>query len=445
MKSIFIFRRDFRIFDNIGLINCLKNNDIVYPIFIFNPIQITDKNKYKSNNSIQFMIDSIKDLLNNINISFYYGDDIDVLNKLINDYDINNIYTNKDYTPFAKQRDYILEQFCNKNQIQLCLYDDILLLPPTSILSSSEKIYVKFTPYYNKFKEVSNISKPINISTDIIKQKCKIFDKNEYTITSNNISKFYNYNKNIKLKGGRIEGLKNLKDMYRNENKLFTNSSSQLSPYIKYGCVSIREVYYYFIKAKNEETIRQLVWREFYYNIGFCYEVLNTALRKKYNKIEWNTNNNLLNKWKNAKTGFPVVDAIMRELNNTGYISNRSRLIVASYLVKILGHNWLEGEKYFAQKLIDYDPLVNNGNWQWVAGTGADIQPYFRIFNPWLQSEKYDNNCDYIKLWIPELKNIEPKKIHNWYKYFDETIYIKPIVDYKECKEKILKMYKRID
>jgi deoxyribodipyrimidine photo-lyase len=196
---------------------------------------------------------------------------------------------------------------------------------------------------------------------------------------------------------------------------------------------------------ESNNSIRQLIWREFYYNIGYYYNVFNQAFREKYNNIKWSSDNNLFILWCDGKTGYPIVDAIMRQLNQTGYISNRARLITSSFLVKNLAQNWLKGEKYFAQKLIDYDPLVNNGNWQWVAGTGTDSQPYFRIFNPWRQSKEYDNECDFIKSWIPELKNIDNKKIHNWDKFYDEKIYIKPIVDYTISKNNILSIYRNID
>lgn len=443
MSSIFIFRRDFRIEDNIGYINCVNKSKKVYPIFIFTPNQITNKNEYKSNNSIQFMIECISELYSKIKINFFFGNEIDVLSSIIKNNKIDAIFTNTDYTPYAKKRDTDLEKFGKSNKININLFDDILLMKPTSILSSSDKIYVKFTPYYNKVMEEFSEPKLLSIK----KHNTYMLNSNKYSYKYIDIHDFYKKNTNIYLKGGRTEGLKKLKNIKRNENKLFTNSSSELSPYIKYGCVSIREVFIYNNKLKNKESdrmIRQIIWREFYYNIGYCYDIYNKPMREKYNDIKWIGTDATFIKWKDAKTGFPIVDAIMRQLNSTGYISNRSRLIVASFLIKTLGHNWLKGEKYFAQKLIDYDPLVNNGNWQWVSGTGADIQPYFRIFNPWLQSETYDKKCEYIKLWIPELNDIEPSKIHKWYKYYDTKIYIEPIVSYKKNKDKIIDMYKSV-
>ena len=220
-------------------------------------------------------------------------------------------------------------------------------------------------------------------------------------------------------------------------------STSELSPYIKFGCISIREVYQAF-KTKHD-FIRQLFWRDFYANILYSFpHVLGSAMKPNYNKLHWHNNSNLFKKWCNGETGYPVVDAGMRQLLQTGYMHNRARLIVSSFLVKTLLISWEKGEKYFAQHLVDYDPASNNGNWQWTAGSGADSQPYFRIFNPWEQTKNYDSNCEYIKQWIPELKDVPNKDILNWentYSQYKNIKYPKPIVNYKTQKELTLHMY----
>ena len=200
--------------------------------------------------------------------------------------------------------------------------------------------------------------------------------------------------------------------------------------------------------GKNDGLIRQLYWRDFYANILSAFpQVLGSAMKPKYNNIQWEKDASLLRAWKEGNTGFPIVDAGMRELNNTGYMHNRARLITASFLIKTLLIDWQEGEKYFAQQLSDYDPASNNGNWQWVASTGADSQPYFRIFNPWSQSEKYDKDAVYIKKWIPELNNIPAKDIHKWdvkCKDYKDTKYNCPIVNYEEQRKKAMNMYKKV-
>ena len=243
----------------------------------------------------------------------------------------------------------------------------------------------------------------------------------------------------------KLNKIKNLSHYDKNRNFLSYNTTN-LSPYVKFGNISIREFYHKIKKlfGLKHDLIRQLIWREFYINILNSYPyVLEKSFKQKYNKMKWNNNIKLIDAWKQGNTGFPIVDASMRNLNNTGYISNRSRLIVSNFLVKILFVDWKIGENYFATKLIDYDPASNNGNWQWVAGTGTDSQPYFRILNPWTQSKKYDEDTSYIKKWIPELKNVPPQDIHNWYKTYINynSSYTNPIVDYKKKRDYVLNKY----
>ena len=240
-------------------------------------------------------------------------------------------------------------------------------------------------------------------------------------------------------------------DKYKNYSKdrdSLTYKTTELSAYIKFGCVSVREVAEKF--KNNNSLFRQLIWREFYAQILNDYPyVLKGPLKEQYQSITWSKSVINLDAWKKAKTGFPIVDAAMRQMNTTGYMHNRGRLIVASFLIKTLLIDWREGEKYFATKLTDYDPASNNGNWQWVASTGADSQPYFRIFNPWSQSQEHDPDCEYIKKWIPELENVPNDKIHKWFEYYEEFLkdkkikYYKPIVDYKTQREKAIEMYKK--
>jgi deoxyribodipyrimidine photo-lyase len=221
--------------------------------------------------------------------------------------------------------------------------------------------------------------------------------------------------------------------------------TSELSSYIKFGCISIREVYHIF--RSNRDFIRQLFWRDFYANILFSFPyVLGSAMKPNYNKISWHHNSKWFNAWCNGVTGFPIVDAGMRQLNETGYMHNRARLIVSSFLVKTLLIDWRYGERYFAKTLVDYDVANNNLNWQWSASTAVDSQPYFRIFSPWKQSVDYDKDCEYIKKWIPELLEVPNKDIHNWYKscekYKNKIKYPKPIVDYDIMRKEILNVYK---
>jgi len=447
MKSLFIFRRDFRIIDNTALNYCYKNSDKIIAIFIFTPEQVTKKNTYKSNNAIQFMIESLKNI--NVTINYCYGDYLKVIHYFANKYKINNVYTNTDYTPYAIKRDKKINKLCKKLNVKFCLYHDITLYVPKTIVNQQNKIYQKFTPFYRLL--LSKSPKKIN------KQKIKNIKfrkvNNKYIVK--NIYKFYKKNSKINVNGGRNNALiilKKLNDFkkYGKNRDILNYETTHLSGYLKFGCISIREVYYYFIQklGKSHDLVKQLIWREFYYHLGYGFiNRFGISLKPDYDKIKWINNNTLLSKWQQGKTGFPIIDACMTEINTTGYMHNRGRLIVASFLIKNLHNDWRRGEKYFAQQLLDYDVLVNQGNWQWVAGTGADSQPYFRIFNPWTQSKKFDKNCEYIKYWLPNLKEVNNKHIHEWDKYYNlydlnKIKYIKPVIDYKKSREIALKMYK---
>lgn len=450
-NGLFIFRRDFRITDNNGLnlANTLCSN--IYPIFIFTPEQVTNKNKFKSNNSVQFMIESLYNLDTNIKkmdgkLYTFYGDNNNIIKKLINELNIDYVCFNTDYSPYAIERDINIINICEELGIMCDFTNDYYLHEPGTILNATKSPYQKFTPFYQtclKYK-VQNPSKIHKIH--FVKTNKNLENKIDL---EDAMKKFTRINENILVHGGREEGIKVLKNALKSQKKYSTTrndlskNTSLLSAYIKFGCVSIREVYKLF--RNNRDFIRQLIWRDFYAHILYNFpQVLGSALKPSYNKIRWHNNERWFNAWCNGETGFPVVDACMRQLNTTGWMHNRGRLIVSSFLVKTLLINWEEGEKYFATKLTDYDPASNNGNWQWTAGSGADSQPYFRVFNPWRQAEEHDPDCIYIKTWVPELKDVPVKDILNWnttYNNYKNIKYPKPICDYEEQKKNVLKMY----
>ena len=444
-KSLFIFRRSFRLEDNTGLIEALKNSKEVIPIFIFTPEQVTN-NKYKSNNAIQFMIESLRELDKELKkkksqLNYFY-DEIDILDKIIKKENIDAIFLNMDYTKYSTDRDKKILKICNKNKIKLEIFEDILLLDIGSV-KTNNKPYQKFTPYFNKAK-LLKVKKVQNNNNN------KYYNK---TISDfKNIDKFYKKNNNISVRGGRSNALKILKTLkefknYNIDRNDLSLQTTKLSAYIKFGCISIREIYHNLKKVlpNSNQLFTQLHWRDFYYNIAYFYpHIFKGAMKEKYNNLKWGNNTTYFNKWKKGETGCPIVDAGMREMNETGYMHNRARLITSNFLIKLLLIDWRKGEQYYATQLVDYDPSVNNGNWQWGAGSGADSQPYFRIFNPWLQSKKFDNDCEYIKSWIPELKDVDNKDIHNWEtKHHEYSVdYPKPIIYYKKQKEKSIAMYK---
>ena len=451
MNSIFIFRRDFRVTDNVGFNKCYKNSKNVYPIFIFTPEQIK-KNSFKSNNAVQFMIESLLDLDKKINLTFYYGDYENVIKSIIKTKKINAIFTNTDYTKYAIQRDNNILKICKKYKIKFNKYHDICLLPPASVLNKTNTYYQKFTPYYNEhLKKDVDSPKKMNINKSKIKSI-----STKYKILNSKLKTFYKENNNITVRGGRDNVLKIVSKIgnfktYDKTRDTLSQETTRLSAYLKFGCISIREIYSIFKKkfGVKHALIRQLIWRDFYYHLGYGYiDRFGKSLKPQYDNIKWDNNPTLFKKWCDGETGFPIVDACMKELNTSGYMHNRGRLIVSSFLIKNLQINWEKGEKYFAQNLVDYDVLVNNGNWQWASGSGADSQPYFRIFSPISQSTKHDKECKYIKKWLPNLKNIENRHLHDWEKYnhlhnLKKINYVKPIIDYSKSRDITISMYKK--
>jgi deoxyribodipyrimidine photo-lyase len=454
MKSLFIFRRDLRLYDNIALIECYKQSNEVIPIFIFTPEQI-NKNEYFSSNSFQFMLESLDNLDNelkikyNSQIHYFYGDNIDILNEILKKYNFDAIFFNKDYTLYAKNRDDNIEFFCNENDKKCIMYEDYLLLPIGNFLKSDGKPYEKYTPFKNNAKN-KKVLQPNNYKFN----ENKFSKINIKTIELKVLDKYYKKNNDILLHGGRDKGLEildNLKKFinYSEVRNNLINPTTHLSPYIKFGCISIREVYDKVNKLYgiNHGIIDQLYWREFYYYLAYYIPrvLQGKSLKEKYDDIIWENKHEVFDAWKNGMTGFPAVDAGMREMNKTGYMHNRARLITSGILIKILNCDWRLGEKYFATQLIDYDPIVNNGNWQWSSGSGADSQPYFRIMSPWKQAIDNDPECLYIKKWIPELNNVPNKDILNWgksYNKYKNINYPKPIVDYDLMRKEIVKIYK---
>jgi deoxyribodipyrimidine photo-lyase len=455
MKSLFIFRRDFRLIDNNGLIEACKNSTKVLCAFIFTPEQVKN-NDYFSDASFQFLLESLQDLNEDLqkrlgsNLYLIFDTNIKSLKQIKKDYDFKSVYFNEDYTPYARKRDEEIEEWCIKEEIKCHKIHDYLLAPIGTFLKKDDTYYGVYGPF-RKITKGHKIDKPVNYKFD--KKK---FMKIKSPKKLEDMDSYYVKNKNLLIRGGRSRALKVLLDVgkfstYDKTRDILDYNTTHLSAYIKYGTISIREVYHKFLEKYNEDfgIIKQLFWREFYFYIVYYNpKVLEEgkSLKEKYDKIKWKNNPKFIQAWKEGRTGYPAVDAAMRQLNTEGYQHNRGRLITSAILIKILHCDWRIGEKYFAQKLVDYDPAVNNGNWQWGSGSGADSQPYLRIFNPWTQSKKFDLNCLYIKKWIPELKSVPNKEIHEWdlhYHKYKKIDYPGPINDYKEARKETLEMYKK--
>lgn len=459
-RSIFLFHRSLRLLDNTGLNQSLIESEIVFPMFIFDPRQI-ESHEYRSKNAIMFLIKSLKELdqqlrQKNSHLLKFYGNPLEILKEFISKCSIDSLFMHRDYTPFARDRSLKIKNLCNKLGITFHLIPDYLLNEPESIKTVSGTPYSIFTPFYNKAKEL-NVPVPSSINSSHYHKLNRESLLDEYKFTDIDLHQ-YSDASNLKLTGGRKEALEliqNLSDLSnygRERDYPALDGTSHLSAHLKFGTVSIREVYYAIIELLGHDhpLIRQLYWRDFFTHIAFHFpHVFGHTFREKYNNLEWNKDHEWFQRWTVGTTGFPIVDAGMRELLATGYMHNRVRMIVASFLTKDLHLNWLWGEKHFAEHLVDYDPAVNNGNWQWAASTGCDAQPYFRIFNPWSQQQKFDRDAVYIKTWIPELKKYSSSVIHKLWETRPidllERDYPKPMVNHKNQRAIALAMFKNLD
>jgi deoxyribodipyrimidine photo-lyase len=452
-NGLFIFRRDLRLTDNNGL-NLLNSKcKNIYTIFIFTPEQVGNVNKYKSDNAVQFMIKSLEDLAVSIGkmggrLYTFYGHNDAVIADCIKAWNIDVVCFNLDITPYARERDFKIAQLCKKMETPLMYAYDYYLCEPGTIVNGSGESYQKFTPYYEKAKKMK-VDAPAGVrKLHLAKSSAHISNK----ITLEEAMKKFvgKENADILVHGGRQEAIKQMRVAAKNiahyadtRNEL-AKPTSQLSAFLKFGNVSVREVYKAF--RSKHDFIRQLYWRDFYAQVLYSFpRVLGHSLKPKYDKIKWHHNERWFQAWCRGETGIPIVDASQRQLLQTGWTHNRGRMISSSILIKIFLIDWRKGERFYAEHLVDYDVASNNGGWQFSSGSGADSQPFFRYFNPYLQSENYDSDCEYIKRWIPELKDIPSKDIHNWentWMNYKDTGYPKPIVNYAEQKEISIQMYK---
>jgi deoxyribodipyrimidine photo-lyase len=442
-KSLFIFRRDLRIQDNVGLIESLQNSKEVIPCFIYdeNIIKKLKDSEFRWN----FLNESLVDLDNELkkkgtSLQVLEGKPEKIIDSMIKKHNLNAIFLNTDFTNYAQRRDEKIFQICKKNKISFHSTLDFLLHNPNEIKTNEGSPYTIYSFFYKKARQF-----PIK---KIIKNIQKNYSKE--IISDDQIKK--SKIKNNEIIGGRKEALKILKDLdkFRDYDKVRDfpglNQTTMLSAHNKFGTVSVREVHKEIkeVLGSDHTIMGEIYWREFFSHILFHFPYAQkTTFRKKFQKIPWSKSKESFKKWSEGETGFPIVDAGMRQLNQTGFMHNRVRMVVASFLTKDLHMDWRLGEKYFEEKLIDHDPAVNSGNWQWAASTGCDSVPYFRIFNPWRQQERFDLNCDYIKKWIPELEKVEPKIIHKlWEKFPEDLEYPKPMLIHKIEAEKTKLIFK---
>jgi deoxyribodipyrimidine photo-lyase len=427
MTSIFIFRRDLREQDNTALNEAYvysKKYDLkLMKIFIFTPEQI-EENKYRSDAAISFMIDSLHELSD---VSYYHGTNEKILKELIQKFDVKAIFFNKDHTHYARTRDEQVKKLCGA-KIHLHMPNDYNLHALDAINTQDGKFYEVFTPFYRKAQSMRNdIKKPIT------RKACVVY-KSMSRYVPENIKNF--------TKGGRREGLRLLRSINNNAYKKARDNAYQyttrLSAHIKFGTISIREAYFKF-KTVNEILVKQLYWNEFYDQLMYNLDYDRTLGKSNYKnvQIKWKNNDEWFERWKNGTTGFPFIDAGMRQLKVEGWMHNRARMATANFL-RLLQIDWRKGEHYFATMLVDYDVSQNNGNWQWSVGVGVDRTGFLRIYNPFRQSIKHDPKCEYIKKYIPELANVPKAHIHEWHKHHVKyDTYHRPLADYSMLRKSL--------
>ena len=443
MRSLYLFRRDLRLEDNTGLIAALEESEEVVTLFITTPEQ-THRNEYKSEKALAFMTDSLEELEEALKrkggkLHYAHGEPAKIVEKLIKEKGIGAVYCNLDYTPYAVARDERIRDICKKHGVTFKGYHDHLLNEPGKVVKDDGTAYTVFTPYYRKAMR-DEVTKP------------RKNDHTNYAVVGHETLKGTHglQAKEKSWRCGRAAGLRALKEAegkkgYEHRRDYpSVNGTTKLSPHHKFGTISIRESYWRLRKSHGVTSalVRQLYWRDFFTQVAYHHpHVFGHNFNRKYDAVTWDADEEKFGKWCSGMTGFPIVDAGMRELAATGWMHNRARMITASFLTKHLHLDWRQGEKWFAQKLVDYDPCVNNGSWQWAASTGCDAQPWFRIFNPWRQQERFDPEAEYIKRWVPELEDLPAKDIHSISENPVEG-YPEPMVDHKEEREEALRRFK---
>jgi deoxyribodipyrimidine photo-lyase len=425
--NIFWFRRDLRLTDNAGLYHALKSNNPVLPIFIFDR-NILDKLADKADRRVAFIHAALNEMQASLislgsSLQVFYSTPAEVFEKLASIYQIEKVFTNHDYEPYAKNRDAAIADLLKTKGASLHTFKDQVILEKDEVLKDDGKPYTVFTPYSRKWKTV------------LPEFHLKAYPTEKY------------YNNFLQQPAKDIPGLsaigftdtaegfpvkalkKELVVKYQQQRNFpAIAGTSKLGVHLRFGTISILKLAQH-CSGLIETFLNELIWRDFYQMIlwHFPHVGMGKAFKPAYDFIEWRDDEEAFDKWCNGQTGYPIVDAGMRELNATGFMHNRVRMIVASFLTKHLLIDWRLGEGYFAEKLLDFDLAANNGGWQWAAGSGCDAAPYFRIFNPYLQTKKFDPELKYINKWVPEL---------------NELSYPQPIVDHEFARKRCLEVYK---
>lgn len=423
--NLFWFRRDLRLEDNTGLYHALNSDFPVLPLFIFDTL-ILKELKNKADPRIQFIhhqLQHIQKTLRQFGSSLLVvkGKPEEIFRELIKKWKIAAVYTNHDYEPYAIQRDEKIAHLLKAHQIPFYTFKDQVIFEKNEIIKDDGRPYTVFTPYKNRWLDALRITELAEFPSEkLFSSYIKI---NPFPLPS--LADIGYTTSQVKFPEKKID-LEVIKNYHRTRDFPAIKGTSRLGIHLRFGTISIRQLVK-IARQLNSTFLNELIWREFFMMILYHFpRVVNQPFKPGYEKIPWINRQEDFQKWCDGHTGYPIVDAGMRELNSTGFMHNRVRMIAASFLAKHLLIDWRWGEQYFAEKLFDFELSSNNGNWQWAAGCGCDAAPYFRVFNPTLQTEKFDPNHIYIQKWVPEYKD-------KWY--------LKPLVDHKMARERAIEVY----
>ena len=424
--NVFWFRRDIRLEDNCGLFHALNSDKKVLPIFIFDE-DILHKLP-KNDTRITFIQQELENIHNKLlkidsGLAVFYGKPIEIYKKILEKFTVETVFTNHDYEPYAIKRDLEIKEFLEEKNAQFKTFKDQVIFERNEIVKNDGTPYKVYTPFSKKWLEAFHF-KGIHLFPSEEKIANFIKHKNHQFLTLEQIGftestiKVASYNVSSEL----------INEYEETRNYPSKNSTSKLGTHLRFGTVSVRKMVEKASKSNNITFLKELIWREFFMQILWHFpHTTKDSFKPQYDRIEWRNNENEYSAWCKGETGYPLVDAGMRELNQTGFMHNRVRMLVGSFLCKHLLIDWRWGEAYFAEKLLDYEQSSNIGNWQWIAGTGVDAAPYFRIFNPTTQIQKFDKDLKYIQKWVPD---------------YQELTYPLPIVEHKFARERCLKTYK---
>ncbi len=426
--ALFWFRRDLRLDDNAGLYKALTSGYAVLPIFIFDreilkELPGDDARLSFLHQEVQNLHEALKTEYGS-GIGMYSGIPLEIIKELDTAWKIKAVFTNRDYEPYARKRDSEIAKFLQAREIEFHTFKDQVIYETDEITKEDGSPYIVYTPFKNKWKQrfAADPDLSLHPSENHLKNLLPSGDFPSLSLGELGFKKSEITVPPYQLEASRIDNYE------KTRNFPAVDGTSHLGPHLRFGTVSIRDVLQKALKSGNETFWNELIWREFFMQILWHFPHTTTqAFKKPYDRIAWRNREDEFDKWKKGETGYALVDAGMRELNITGYMHNRVRMLVASFLCKHLLIDWRWGEAYFAEKLLDYECSSNVGNWQWAAGSGVDAAPYFRIFNPMTQVDKFDKDHTYIQKWVPE---------------FGTAAYAEKMVDHKLARERCLQTYK---